>query len=192
MPRATPSGTGDIYQLTVTLVDIEPPIWRRIQVPADITLARLHTVLQVTMGWLDYHLHAFRVGDVEYGRPDPEYVAMGVELKDDRRAKLSKIAPEVGTRFTYQYDFGDNWEHEIVVEEILPSEPRVRYPRVLAGGRACPPEDVGGIPGYADFLEVIGDPTDEEHEHFVEWSGGAFDPEAFDVDAKNREFDAVF
>lgn len=190
MPAKSPTRVGDIYQLKVTLEDIEPPIWRRLEVPGEITLAKLHSVIQLAMGWLDYHLHEFRIGDATYGEPDPEFDD-GREVNNDRPARLSRAVPSVGEEFVYEYDFGDGWTHHIVVEDIRAPEPRIRCPRVLAGARACPPEDVGGPSGYADFLEAIGDPKHDEHDHMLGWVGGAFDPEAFDVRAKNREFDVV-
>ena len=140
---------GNIAQIKVSLQDVEPVIWRRLEVPAEIKLARLHVALQAAMGWQDYHLHAFRIGDIEYGVPNPEYEPMGVPLKDDRRATLRSLVG-VGESFVYEYDFGDGWEHEILVEAALAPRPRTRYPRVVDGARACPPEDVGGTPGYED------------------------------------------
>jgi hypothetical protein len=191
MPPQSHTRIGDVYQLKVTLEEIEPPVWRQLEVPGDITLAKLHSVIQLAMGWLDYHLHEFRMGDVTYGEPDPEFDD-DREVKDDRRARLSRAVSGVGEEFIYLYDFGDGWTHLVVVEDIRPREPRIHYPRVLAGARACPPEDVGGPYGYVDFLQAIADPKHTEHNGMLEWVGGEFDPEAFDVDAKNREFDVVF
>ena len=191
MAAKSSARSGNIYQLKVTLEEIEPPIWRRLEVPGDITLARLHSVIQLAMGWQDYHLHEFRIGDVTYGEPNPEFDD-DREIKDDRRAWLRRAVSGVGEEFIYLYDFGDGWTHDIVVEDIRASEPRIRYPRVIAGARACPPEDVGGPYGYVDFLQAIADPKHTEHDGMLEWVGGEFDPEAFDVDAKNREFDVVF
>ena len=182
---------GDIAQIKVSLQDVEPAIWRRLEVPAEIKLARLHVALQAAMGWQDYHLHAFRIGDIEYGVPSPDYEPMGVPLKDDRRATLRSLVG-VGESFVYEYDFGDGWEHEILVEAVLAPRPRTRYPRVVDGARACPPEDVGGTPGYEGFLEAVGDPRHTEHDSVLEWVGGSFDPEAFDIDAANRELDIRF
>ncbi|MBA2373032.1 MAG: plasmid pRiA4b ORF-3 family protein [Chloroflexi bacterium] len=191
MPPQSHTRIGDVYQLKVTLEEIEPPVWRQLEVSGDITLSKLHSVIQLAMGWLDYHLHEFRMGDVTYGEPDPEFDD-DREVKDDRRARLSRSVSGVGEEFIYLYDFGDGWTHRVVVEDIRPREPRIRYPRVLAGARACSPEDVGGPDGYVDFLEAIVDPKHPEHDAMLEWVGGEFDPEAFDVDAKNREFDIVF
>ncbi len=191
MPPQSHTRIGDVYQLKVTLEEIEPPVWRQLEVSGDITLSKLHSVIQLAMGWLDYHLHEFRMGDVTYGEPDPEFDD-DREVKDDRRARLSRSVSGVGEEIIYLYDFGDGWTHRVVVEDIRPREPRIRYPRVLAGARACSPEDVGGPDGYVDFLEAIVDPKHPEHDAMLEWVGGEFDPEAFDVDAKNREFDIVF
>lgn len=191
MPPQSHTRIGDVYQLKVTLEEIEPPVWRQLEVSGDITLSKLHSVIQLAMGWLDYHLHEFRMGDVTYGEPDPEFDD-DREVKDDRRARLSRSVSGVGEEFIYLYDFGDGWTHRVVVEDIRPREPRIRYPRVLAGARACSPEDVGGPDGYVDFLEAIIDPKHPEHDAMLEWVGGEFDSEAFDVDAKNREFDIVF
>ena len=157
MPPKSPIRIGDIYQLKVTLDEVEPPVWRQLEVPGDITIAKLHSVIQLAMGWLDYHLHEFRIGEVAYGEPDPEFDD-DREVKDDRRARLSRAVHGAGVEFVYLYDFGDGWTHRVVVEHIRPPEPRIRYPRVLAGARACPPEDVGGPDGYVDFLEAIAYP----------------------------------
>lgn len=174
-----------IYQLKVTLTDSKPPIWRRIQVPADITLSKLHHILQTAMGWSDSHLHQFIVGDTFYGVPDPD-AAPDMETKNESRVKLSKIAPAEKSRFVYEYDFGDSWEHAILVEKILPAAEGVQYPLCLTGKRACPPEDVGGVWGYDEFLEAIKDPKHPDHEEMLEWADEGFDPEAFDLDAINK------
>ena len=139
------------------------------------------------MGWTDSHLHQFSAGGIDYGEPDPDYAAWGMPVKSERRARLNQIAPLEKARFVYQYDFGDSWDHEILVEKILPPEPEVRYPRCLTGKRACPPEDVGGIWGYEGFLDAIRDLQHPEHEEYLEWAGGEFDPEAFDLGVVNAE-----
>jgi len=177
MPSNTP-----IYQIKVTLCESKPPIWRRILVPSDITLAKLHRILQAVMGWYDAHLHQFIVGGVYYGVPDPDDF---IEIKSERRVRLNQIVAGEKSKFTYEYDFGDSWEHELLVEKIVPPENGVRYPVCIKGKRACPPEDVGGVWGYAEFLEAIRDPEHAEHEDYVEWIGGEFDPEAFDLDEIN-------
>jgi len=175
---------SSIYQIKVTLKDSRPSIWRRIQAPGDISLSRLHAVLQIVMGWTNSHLHQFKAGGRYYGEPDPEFTDM-IEVVDERQVRLDQIAPHAKSHFVYEYDFGDSWEHELVVEEILPVEQGVQYPRCMDGKRACPPDDVGGVWGYQDFLEAIRDPHNPEHEDMVEWIGGEFDPEAFDLRGVN-------
>jgi hypothetical protein len=173
---------GPIYQLKITLRGSKPPIWRRVQVSGDITLYKLHQVIQVAMGWTDSHLHQFTAGGIDYGESAPEW---GMEVKSERRAHLNQVAPAEKARFTYEYDFGDSWDHEILVEKIVPPEPGVHYPTCLTGKRACPPEDVGGIWGYEGFLESLRDPKHPEHDEYLEWVGGEFDPEAFDCAGVN-------
>lgn len=172
-----------VYQLKVTLKESKPPIWRRVLVPGSVTLYKLHQILQSVMGWEDYHLHQFTVDGIRYGEPDPDF---GLDIKSERRVKLNQIAPEVKDRFVYEYDFGDSWEHQILVEKILPPQPGARYPICIAGKRACPPEDCGGIWGYADFVEAVQDSRHPEHNAMRDWVGRPFDPEAFDIDAVNQ------
>jgi len=179
--RRAPTGA---YQIKVSLRGAKPPIWRRLKVPASSTLADLHRIIQYAMGWDDYHLHAFDVGGTRYGIPDPE-----LELRDEARARLRDVAPADGAKFRYEYDFGDGWEHDIIVEKIL-DEP-VKQPVLLAGRRACPPEDCGGIWGYARLLEVLADPQHEEYEEMSTWVEDGFDPDALDVDGINGLLDVM-
>jgi hypothetical protein len=179
---ATPPNTP-IYQLKVTLDYSSPPIWRRIQVPGNVTLEHLHHILQVAMGWTDSHLHQFIVGNTYYGVPFPDY---GFTVKDESQVQLSQIARGEGFTFKYEYDFGDGWTHSLTVEKILEPEPGQEYPRCVKGRRAAPPEDVGGIPGYEYFLEAIQDPQHPEHEEYLEWIGGEFDPQGFDLQETNE------
>jgi hypothetical protein len=173
-----------LYQLKITLKYIRPPIWRRIQVRGDVTLATLHRVLQTTMGWYDSHLHQFRAGKTYYGAPDIDEFSE-LNLKDDSKAQLCRVLTEPKRKLIYEYDFGDGWEHEILLEKVLMPDPVVQYPRCLGGARACPPEDCGGVGGYADFLQAISDPDHDEHDEYIEWIGGEFNPEEFDLE----EFD---
>jgi len=175
-----PRTDAPIYQLKVTLKHIRPPIWRRVQVPGDIGLAALHGVIQTAMGWDDYHLYAFTVDGEPYYQ-DRE-TAMEIGGRIIGRTRLNQVVTREKAHFLYEYDFGDDWEHEILVEKIVPAEPGIQYPRCLAGKRACPPEDVGGVWGYEQFLEAIANPDDEEHDDLLQWAGGEFDPEAFDVE----------
>jgi Plasmid pRiA4b ORF-3-like protein len=183
MAKAKTKAPGVVYQLKITLKDIRPPVWRRVQLK-DCTLARLNDVIQASVGWDGYHLHAFDIGGEEYGEPDPDGM---LEYHNEAKTKLSQIVAAGHKKFTYTYDFGDSWDHVIEVEKTLPAEAGVRYPRCVAGKRACPPEDCGGPWGYAELLEVIRDPRHPEHEERLEWVGGEFDPEAFDLDAVNED-----
>ncbi len=167
-----------IYQIKITLEYIRPPIWRRVQVPGTILLPKLHRLIQAAMGWEDAHLHAFCVGDITYALPDPE---LNNWMQDERRIHLSQIAPVEKSKFRYDYDFGDGWHHLVVVEKILPAEPGKNYPVCIAGKRACPPEDCGGPWGYFEFVEAVFNPEHEQHKELLEWVGGEFDPEAFDL-----------
>lgn len=176
-----------VYQLKVALLESEPPIWRRLQVPGKVTLGELHYVLQAAMGWTNSHLHQFTVDKVDYS--DPEFQLE--EAQDEYEVTLSRIAPRAGSVLVYQYDFGDSWMHEVRVEKILPPEPGQRYPVCLVGERACPPEDCGGVWGYEEFLEAIRDPEHEEHEDLLDWIGGSFDPEGFDLNEVNRELKRI-
>lgn len=174
---------GQVYQLKITLREIKPPIWRRVQVK-DCSLTKLHANVQACMGWTNSHLHAFEIGGEQYGEPDPDGL---METEDERKVKLSQVVAGGVKKFGYTYDFGDNWEHVIQVEKTLPAEAGVRYPRCTEGKRACPPDDCGGAWGYGDFLEAIQDPKHERHEEMLEWVGGEFDAEKFDIEAVNEE-----
>lgn len=179
-----------IYQLKITLRGSKPPIWRRVQTVGGVTLAELHAIIQVAMGWNDDHLHEFEVGRVRYGEPEDDMLGFGMDLgvKDESRARLYKIAPTEGKRFQYVYDLGDSWEHSILVEKILAPEPGAQYPRCLAGRRACPPEDCGGIWGYEALLETLQHPESPDYAEISEWLETDFDPEAFSVEEVNEEF----
>jgi hypothetical protein len=171
------------YQLKITLKYSKPPIWRRLLVADDSTLEYLHHVIQAAMGWENDHLHQFIVNDRYFG-PRHGYMRMD-DVEDEGRIRLREIAPAEGSRFLYEYDFGDGWEHVILVEKILPRDPEQPLPVCLKGVRACPPEDIGGVWGYDAFLEAIRDPEHPEHDDYAEWVGESFDPEAFDLEAVN-------
>ena len=173
------------YQLKVTIADIRPPIWRRLQVRGDVTLFKLHKILQAAMEWQDYHLHQFIVGEDYYAIPSPDD-AWPREAKNEKRAKLFQVAPAEKARFTYEYDFGDSWRHKILVEKILHPELELEHPVCLAGKRSRPPEDCGGVGGYEEFLEIISDPKHPEHEDTLVWAGEEIDPERFDKEEINR------
>lgn len=173
---------GTVYQLKIVLDDVRPPIWRRVQTK-DCSLARLHAIIQRCMGWGDAHLHVFTIGGAEYGDPVqwPDD-----EMDDERKVKVSQFAGRGVKKIIYEYDMGDSWGHTIQVEKIVPAEPGVKYPRCIDGARACPPEDCGGLGGYENLLEALRNPQHAEHDEMLEWLGGDFDPEAFDVDEINQ------
>ena len=189
---ATTKGATDtpIYQIKVTLEGSKPPIWRRLLVPGDITLGDLHSIIQAAFGWWDYHLHQFIIGGIYFGVPHPDYEDY-LDMNDERKIRLHQITERDGFKFRYEYDFGDGWLHQVLVEKILPPEPGPDYPVCLKGRRACPPEDVGGIWGYYYFLEAIGDPEHEEHDQYLEWAGDEFDPAAFDLEEANHALRAL-
>lgn len=181
--------TGEIYQFKIKILGIQPSVWRRIQV-SDCTLGKLHEHIQKAIGWTNSHLHQFEIKGELYG--DPELLNDGFEdseCVDSTKTLLSAILPETGERFTfrYKYDFGDGWEHEVLFEGRPPVDPKAKYPLCLEGERACPPEDCGGVLGYGDFLEAIRNPKHEEHKSMLEWIGGRFDPEVFDVKQATKE-----
>ena len=178
-----------IYQLKVSLEGVEPTIWRLLQVPGDANLGWLHAVIQVAMGWTNSHFHHFVVGKRLYADPgfDLDACEDGPHVLDENATTISEIARRVKSTFVYEYDFGDSWDHRIVVAKILDPDPMAAgLAQCLDGERACPPEDCGGVPGYADLLEIIMDPKHEEYESMMEWLGGRFDPEAFDRDKINK------
>lgn len=191
MPKRTSSTTNEVYQLKITLRDVRPPIWRRVLVTDATTLHQLHWIAQAAMGWTNSHLHQFIIDEEYYSEPMLELDDWGPEVKNEKRVRLSTLGLELKRKFTYEYDFGDSWRHEILVEKVFAPEAGARYPQCVAGKRACPPEDCGGIWGYERFLEVIKDEDDPEHEEMLEWAGGAFDPEAFNLEEVNQELKGI-
>jgi len=173
-----------VYQIKVTLKGSKPPIWRRMQITSDTTLVQFHRILQCVMGWEDSHLYQFVIGGIAHG--DPGMVGEW-DAEDARTVTLAALVRGEKSKLLYEYDFGDSWEHELLVEKILPLDEGKRYPVCLTGKRACPPEDCGGVWGYASFLEAIHDPEHPEHEEMLEWIGGEFDPEVFALDEVNME-----
>ena len=178
------SGGTPLYQLKITLKYSQPKIWRRVVVPANLKLNRLHDVIQRVMPWTDSHLHQFVVGRVYYGQPDPD-ADMGFETLNEKRYTIADIAPGAKKKFIYEYDFGDGWEHEIVVEKVLPPDTNFKKIVCLAGENACPPDDCGGIGGYYQMLEIIADAKHPEHKHMKEWLGGEWDMNQFDLALAN-------
>ncbi|MCK4340155.1 MAG: plasmid pRiA4b ORF-3 family protein [Phycisphaerae bacterium] len=210
MPTKTQPAAGKVHELKITLRGSKPPIWRRVAVASDCTLAELHEIVQMVMGWMNEHLHQFRlkvavkkpssqelVQLMQSGRWDEielrtrgerVFTDMSIEDledEDERRFTLGELCPKVKSKLLYEYDFGDGWEHTIAVVKVYPPEDGVHYPICLAGKRACPPEDCGGIWGYYEMLEAVGDPRHPEHEDFVDWLGDEFDPDTFDLEEAN-------
>jgi hypothetical protein len=185
--KAESKSGGEIFQILVTLLGTDPPIWRRVLAPADLTLARFHDVLQRVMGWEYSHMHEFDFGRQRYGEPDPFESGSGLgETLDEGKVRLSEVLRRAGAKGIYTYDFGDGWEHEILLEKRLPADPKQAYPVCVAGERACPPEDCGGIPGFYDLLEAIENPDHPQHDELLDWLGGGYDPQAFSIEAVNR------
>lgn len=174
-----------IYQIKVTLSDSKPPIWRRVLIEDTTTLSKLHAILQTVMGWAGYHLHMFTINGQIYGDPeDDEFGDMGI--KNESRFKLNQLVGREGFKFRYEYDFGDGWLHDLLVEKILPAEKGAYYPICVTGKRACPPEDSGGVGGYEEILEARANSKHPQHREYKEWIGENFDPEHFDLDEVNK------
>jgi hypothetical protein len=185
-----------IHVLHVELMGIQPAIWRELHVLSDTPLSKLHDVLQEAFGWTHSHMHVFEdTSRQQYGHRaagDAEDFSFGgPPLRDERKYTVADIAPRARNIFGYIYDFGDDWVHRVRVKKVQPTEPGRKYPACTAGERAAPPDDCGGIPGYERLLEILQDPEHEEHEEMLEWVGGAFDPEAFDLNATDKAVRAV-
>jgi hypothetical protein len=177
-------------QLRVSIDRIEPQIWRRLIVPTSFNLRDLHLVLQAAFGWTNAHLHEFEIGGLRFADVDVANAEIG---RDDSRAfeemgvRLRDFTREPGSTFSYVYDMGDNWVHTVVLEKHLELEPAPKVAQCVEGERARPPEDVGGVSGYQEFLEAVLDPTHEEHRSMLRWAGGHFDPEWFDLELINGD-----
>lgn len=175
-----------IYQFKITLLESKPLIWRKIQVPENFTFWDLHVAIQDAMGWYDCHLHHFRT--IGVNPRDWQYIGIPFD-EDDEERLLEGWEENISAWFDlkkkkamiYEYDFGDGWQHRVELEKILPREPSAQYPICIGGKRSCPPEDCGGIGGYENLLEIIDDPSNEEHKEIMEWLGNGFDPEEFDA-----------
>lgn len=172
-----------IVRLRIELSDMDPPIWRRVDVPADFPLRRVHDVIQAVFDWLDYHLHQFEIDDRLYGATEYDEGDLdGGRLYDDRNIRLGALLDRGVERFIYRYDFGDDWEHVITVERVLDPEEGVEYPILVDGARRAPPEDCGGPPGFDAFLEAMLDEAYEEHEAMMDWYGERFDPDDLELE----------
>jgi hypothetical protein len=177
-------GTPGSHQLRVTIEGTAPPIWRRLIVPATSTLGQLHQILQIAFGWEGYHLHQFTIGDVSY--TDPTMMGDLGNL-DEEEVTLGEVVPPIGARFVYEYDFGDSWRHIILVEPPTADAQYAPQPLCTDGRYAGPPEDCGGVPGYETLRDALADPTHPQHDHWREWLGEDFDPDAFDRETINAE-----
>lgn len=170
-----------VLQLRISLRYVEPEVWRRLLVPGGVRLNRLHEIFQAAMGWTDSHLHNFRIGEELYGMQIDDYPD---EEMDEKSVTVIGAAGKVG-KFFYDYDFGDGWEHDVAVEEISSWPIGLKHAVCLDGERACPPEDVGGPPGYEELLRVLADASHEDFERLTAWSGGNFDPWSFSLVERN-------
>ena len=179
----------DIALLKITLEDVAPLVVRRVEVPLALRLDHLHAVLQAALGWTNSHLWEFRAGESRWGIPDRDF---GDGPRDASKTTLSGVLEDTGTRsVTYLYDLGDGWEHTVRVERAVAAVPGTLYPRLVDAIGRCPPEDVGGPPGYEEFLEAIADPGHERHAELTKWYGASFDPKTADILAIERKFAAL-
>jgi hypothetical protein len=181
---------NDIIQLKITLDETKPAIWRRVQVEKQTTFFELHHIIQIAFGWKNYHLYEFTVDGHKLGAPE-DYMTNVPLLEegviDAREITLDSLVVQLSESFKYQYDFGDNWKHEIVVEKFLPKSNRIRYPKCTAGKLNCPPEDCGGIPGFYNLLNIISNRKHPEHRETFIWLGGKYKPELFEKELVNKE-----
>ena len=170
---------SNVVQLKVTLDNFEPVVWRRVLVPETVALPKLHRIIQELMLWWNYHLHVFEIDGVTFGQPefdeDDDF-----NWKNERGVKIIKLV-SVGESFNYRYDFGDNWSLAIEVEKLWPVRTALKHAVCVAGEFCAPPEDVGGIGGFREFLDAISNPHHDSHDGLVEWSGGHYDFTRFDI-----------
>lgn len=186
-PGQTSHGTAAVYRFKIVLQDTDPVIWRRIETK-DVTLEKLHELIQTAMGWTNSHLHQFEIADVRY--TDPRFMTGDFDnfgALDYSGIRISDLVARHGSklRMGYEYDFGDGWQHEVILEKVMPREPGAKYPRCIDGERACPPEDVGGVYGFADYVEAITNPNHSEYGELLAWNG-PFDPAQFDAAKATR------
>lgn len=171
----------EIARLIIVLDEVEPSVTRQVEVPKSMRLDDLHLVFQIALGWENHHLYEFRVGRVAWGIPDPDGDFMGPGPRPAAEATLADLmAVGAGKRFSYLYDFGDGWQHSVEVEAITEARADIAYPRLVAAEGRCPPEDVGGPVGYAEYLAAVADPSHEDHADMIEWRGSGFDPTVVD------------
>jgi hypothetical protein len=181
-----------VIRLKITLANTEPPIWRRVEVPSGLTLRELHAVIQAAMGWDDEHLFQFQIGRETVAGPGMDGGGFGLPRAiSASRVRLDDLADSRVKRFAYVYDMGDSWEHRIQIEKLLAADPAASYPRLIDGAGRCPPEDIGGIPGFYEFLDAIADPNHPDHDDRIDWYGGAFDPHHMDTERINKRLTRI-
>jgi hypothetical protein len=179
----------EIYQIQIVLVDSRPKIWRRILIQPDLSLSDFHLAIQIAMGWENDHLHQFIKNKTFYTeRLEDDWGWNDLKNVDYKNLKISDLLIKVKDIIEYEYDFGDSWHHDIILEKIMPVDNKTKYPICVDGKLSCPPEDCGGIWGYKNLLKILNKPDREEHEEYLEWVGEEFDPEKFDKDAVNKKF----
>jgi len=175
-----------IFHLRIELLHVEPLVWRRVWVPETVKLKKLDRIIQEAMGWTNSHLHAFTIEDKRYGAQEQDDWGMDPHLQDEKRYAIRDVLGDAGFEFTYVYDFGDDWMHRIIVERIEVATPINNWAMCVAGENACPPEDVGGPPGYEAFRLAMADKSHPEFADYWNWIGGPFDPAAFDMNLANQ------
>jgi len=177
----------NIYQIQIALKGFKPKIWRRVLIPSDLPLADFHNILQTTMGWTNSHLHHFIKNKTFYTmRMEEDDMWTEMNNVDYTELKVSDLLKTEKEKILYEYDFGDGWEHDIILEKILPYDSKIEYPICITGKMNCPPEDCGGVWGYADMLDILKQPKHKEYKSYIEWLGGEFDPEYFDKEEINE------
>ncbi len=179
--------TKTAYQIQIALKGFKPKIWRRVLIPSDISMSDFHYVIQVVMGWTNSHLHQFIQYGTYYSEPQEE-TWDDMDTEDYTDIKVCDLLDMEKDNLIYEYDFGDGWEHQITLEKVLPKTSETQLPVCLKGKMNCPPEDCGGVWGYADMLEILKQPEHEEYESYIEWLGDEFDPAYFNKDAVNQVF----
>lgn len=186
-----------ILQLKISLRGTKPPIWRRVLVEKTITFEALHEIIQAVMGWTNSHLHEFTVQGLRIGQPLDEFdraggpAEFGEELIDEATVTLERVLTNSNQKFDYTYDFGDSWEHIVVVEKRLPADAALTYPVCTGGKLNCPPEDSGGLPGFYEMLRILNDKRHPEREEMLDWLGGPYDAQAFDQPEVNQQLIAL-
>jgi Plasmid pRiA4b ORF-3-like protein len=179
-------GLEPYARIRISLQEIEPEIWRRVDVPLGVNLRGLHDVIQALFGWADYHLFEFRIGEKLYGVPAPDE-DYGRKIMHAKSMKLATISAKGIKQFDYVYDFGDNWRLSIELESVGETDPKLWYPLFIDGARRGPPEDCGSVPGYYDFVKAVAKPRSRDHRRLTEWYGGPYDPNDLDLPAiRNR------